>query len=345
MNPKFEIFKLQLQTRNGDKKTFRDFAEYGLGTETTPNNKEAFDHIFSEYMKAFTAPYAIDKKTKKQLKIVESTEHNEFFKLKPSKSSTGSIIAGVINGGAYGTKRILSDIVKTDEDQKVSMNKSVLGYVYTFLYIPPEHDTGICIITSNSLESSVTKLYRDFLSTFFSGNGVTFSKPLVSPFVPKEIQKDFKETATVAKLVFSDSFIESNGFEGDILEGSKQYNIEVTFSPVGDSKPTLEEASSLFNKIKNKFISKIRGKELKLIDFRNKKLVANSKKFKGEKTFEWNSREDEFIPVIHLKNYYPSALDKEEYPIFEEVKKCCLELFNEKILPEIRPDLNASRYN
>lgn len=60
------------------------------------------------------------------------------------------------------------------------------------------------------------------------------------------------------------------------------------------------------------------------------------------KTFEWNTKDNDFVPVVYLKG----RIKKENVdgtPDFDELKQYCNNIFKDEILPEIRPDLYVTK--
>ena len=74
-----------------------------------------------------------------------------------------------------------------------------------------------------------------------------------------------------------------------------------------------------------------------LSEFDRVSLSTTNQDTKTSKTFEWNSRDAEFVPVVYLENHV--RLEDDRTPNFAELKQYCMTLFEETIIHELRPDL------
>ena len=76
----------------------------------------------------------------------------------------------------------------------------------------------------------------------------------------------------------------------------------------------------------------------KLTDFDSKKLTLNSPFTKSNRTFDFDDENLNIIPVVYLQDRITQYND-DDTPKFSELNTLCQNLFQDEVLPEIRPDL------
>ena len=75
-----------------------------------------------------------------------------------------------------------------------------------------------------------------------------------------------------------------------------------------------------------------------LTSFDSKKMTLNSPFSKTDRTFDFDDENLNVIPVVYLEgriNHY----NDDDTPEFNELNQLCQNLFQDEVLPEIRPDL------
>lgn len=125
--------------------------------------------------------------------------------------------------------------------------------------------------------------------------------------------------------------------------GFNEYNVKIKITPKAvNNKKMLQ--MQLINNIWNIFKTKgyNKGSEsIKIEDFESQKIIAKDENTNTTKTFKWNSTENEFVPVIYLKDIGVTVTDG--VPNFEELKAYCSNLFDNEIHKEMRPDLYVTK--
>jgi len=338
-NPKLEFGRFTLNHKKEKFTTFRDFAIEELKKSKSITNEKVVEECFKYFIKSLNSDYAKDDKLKKKLKVENKKSINSHHDKKPTFDSSNYTIYGVINGGPYGRDRIVSNNDDDEDSSRLGQNKAVLLYFYFFLYIPPDHNQGFYMIHSNSSDESITILFRKYVTNIFKG--VNFYKATPTEYAPKTFQDEYMKGALLKRMTFktfiNDNVHSTNGVSANI---PNQYDIRIEVTPRGrsligaDAEPFLKKLS------KNFFGSKKETKELE--EFDETSVTFENGVTKAQKTFEWNTRDKEFVPVVYLKG----RVDKKNLdgtPDFEELKKYCLTIFTDEILPEIRPDLYVEK--
>lgn len=345
MNPKLEFYKFKLNHKDEKKfKTFRDFAIDEFKLDKSLSDDEVFKIFFTKLMKNLNQSFTKDEKRQKAITLINDKTKNEYYDKRPSMLSSKKIISGVINGGPYGKKRIVADMDNKNNTSLLDKNQPVLLYFYIFVYIPPDHNEGFFIIHSNSISENITPIFRDHLTNIFKG--INYNKPQPEIYAPKYFQEEYRKDAYLKSLTFSTTLLETipsnHGFKGDI----NNFDIYIKIIPrrKGKTKISMNEAVKVFDFLsKNKL--KTQKQDVEFIDFNNKKLEAENSKTKKPKTFEWDSKDKEFIPVVLLNNREEINILEDGTPDFEDLKNFCLKIFENEILKEIRPDLYVTRTN
>lgn len=342
-NPKLEFFKFKLNHHKGERKTFRDYAVEELNANKNASNEDIFKLCFTQIMKQLDEDYAKDDKRQKAITLVSDETRNEYLDKKPSMLSSKSIIHGVINGGTYGKKRILSDINDKKQVSGLGKSQTVLMYHYIFIYLPPEHHEGFFMVHSNGTDENVTSIFRDYIAKIFQKAG-KYNKPTMEVFAPKKFQDDYRNGATIKSLTFNTTIIDTlpstMGFK-DVFDAFEISIKAVPKTKKGKKIPTTK-ADSLIGYL-SKHIFKTQKAEVELQEFRSKKVEVQSDASNSPKMFEFQDLDKAFTPAVQLKNRPEVKLLDDQTPDMDSLKTFCLNLFETEILKEIRPDLNASR--
>lgn len=338
INPKLEFYRFKLNHKNEEFKTFRDFATEELKISSSSTNEKVVEACFKYFIKSLEGEYSKDNKLKKQIVVIKKKSVNKHLDKQPTFKSESNIIYGVINGGPYGRDRILSDIDNQEESSILGQNKSVLLYFYFLLYVPTDHNEGCFIIHSNGFDESITGLFRNFISNIFKGHSYYKAQP--ESFCPKSFQNEFKKGAVLRSMTFKKSFIENVHTTDGLAELIQQYDIKIQAVPKNKNIPITES-----HKIRDFFSKKLFGSKSnpkQLNDFDETKIQTENPVTDSKKIFEWNSKDNEFVPVVYLNGRIKNK-NSDGTPDFEELGKLCLNYFNDEVLPEIRPDLYVTK--
>lgn len=339
-NPKLEFYRFKLKHKNEDFKTFREFAIDELRVGQRSKNETVVKALFKYFINSLDGDYSKDDKLKKQIVLIKKKSVNKYLDKRPAFDSSTNTIYGVINGGHYGRDRILSDVEDQEDSSVLEQNKSVLLYFYFYLYLPTDHNEGCFIIHSNGVDESITRLFRNFISNVFKGN--SYFKVQCESFCPKSFQDEFKKGATLKSMSFKETFVESTHNTDGLSSLMQQYDIKIEAIPKNKSIAITEAA-----KVRSFLAKKIFGSNKSpktLDDFDETKIRTENPVTDSKKTFEWNTKDSDFVPVVYLKGRVGKN-NPDGTPDFEELAQLCNNYFNDEVLPELRPDLYVSRAN
>jgi hypothetical protein len=336
-NPKLEFYKFTLNHKKEKFKTFKDFAIEELSGEKSISNQDAFKLCFTKFMSAFDNDYAKDTKRKKAITVISDAKINLHLDKKPTFNSAKSIIQGVINGGPYGKNRIVSDIGDKNDISTLTSNKTVMFYYYIFVYLPPDHNQGFFMIHSNGSDETVTVIFRDYITNLFKGNN--FNKPISEAFCPKSFQDEFMKGAVIKSISFNTPVIDTMHTTDAISNLLKEYNLKIEAIPKNKTI-SIESAQNVYNFFAKKLFN-TGNKGIELEKFSTKKLHTENDLTKTPKVFEWNTKDLDFVPVVHLNGRVTMVSD--ETPDFVELKTLCSNIFEDDILKELRPDLYVTK--
>ncbi|NDV83146.1 hypothetical protein [Bacteroides sp. 51] len=338
INPKLEFFRFKLNPRQEEFKTFRDFAIDELKGKTSFTDDKIMKSLFTHFIKSLDGNYSKDDKMKKQIKLEKRSAINKYLINQPKYLSESNVLLGVINGGSYGRHRIIGDITNPEEGSQLGKNKTVLQYYYFLLYLPLDHNEGCFVIHSNGKEETITNIFRSFISHLFKGT--KYNKVVVESFCPKSFQDEFRKGAIIQTIEFKDSKVDNTHTANGTSDIVGKYNIRIEVSPENKNI-----SITAFDKLKSTFASYIFGKEKlhkKLHDFDEAKVVTKNPVDNSTRTFEWNTKDKDFVPVVYLDGRIAKQND-DGTPDFDELEKLCKNYFNDEVLPELRPDLNVSK--
>lgn len=338
INPKLEFYRFKLNHKTEKYKTFRDFAVEELKLRKSVDIETIVQSCFNHFIKSLSTDKAKDNILKKKVSFVKDKTKNIYYESGPTFNGIRNIIYGVINGGPFGRDRIISDNDNENDNSVLGKNKTVLQYYFFLLYIPADHNEGLFMIHSNSREESITNIFRSYITKLFSGNN--YNQATAIDFCPKSFQDNFKNNSTIKSISFKSSFIDELHTTDGISKDIQHYDIKIEAIPKNKSIQG-ESAESFMNKIKNKVFGSLNAKNKKLNEFEKKTIVLQDE-MGGEKTFEWNKKDNDFVPVVYLKSRIKKK-NSDDTPDFGELKVYCNNLFNDEILPEIRPDLYVTK--
>ncbi len=330
LRPKLELFRFSLSPKDGEYKTFRNFALDELNAKKNNDDKKIMIKLFDYFKNGLVSMYAKDHGIKKQLKLIK-TKANKYLKNQPQYDDKSYIIYGVISGGRFGRNGMMSDASEKIEDANAfGPNKTILRYYYFLLYLPLDHNEGFFIIHSNSKEETITDIFKIYISRLFQGKN--YGKPSIIQYCPKSFQEEFKNNSIIKKIEFRNTYIVGDNFVIDPIRiESKEYDVKIEITPK-KSKSKLVDKDKLIKQFGNLFF----GKD-KLEDFNSKKVTLNNLDTNSDRKFELDKENLEIIPVIYLedkiKNY-----NKDDTPNYDELNNYCQDLFKNEILKEIRPD-------
>ena len=335
LRPKLEFYKLRLVSKDLEYKTFRDFAILELYQRKPSSDAQIMNKLFDYFMSQLVTEKAKDRSIKKQLKLIK-TASNKHLENRPVVDIPKNIIYGVINGGRFGRDGMMSDSSAEAEDANAfGKNKTILRYYYFLLYLPLDHNEGCFVIHSNSKEETITDIFKLYMERLFRGG--SFQRPALNMFCPESFQKEFQNEAIIKSIEFSNTYIDEI-FTGNGMDSYRQlYDVKIEIRPKdGDvSLKARSKIGKLFGQIG--FYRQKQNTD-RLTNFESKKMTLSSPFSKTDRTFDFDDENLNVIPVVYLEgriNHY----NDDDTPEFGELNQLCQNLFQDEVLPEIRPDL------
>ncbi len=335
LRPKLEFYKLKLISRDGEYKTFRDFAIDELYQRRPSSNSQIMHKLFEHFMNNLITNTAKSSRIKKQLKFIK-TNANIYLEQKPKVDVKKNIIYGVINGGRYGRNGMMSDSSAEAEDANAfGKNKTILRYYYFLLYLPLDHNEGCFIIHSNSKEETITDIFKIYISKLF--NKGNYKNAALFMFCPKSFQDEFEKEAIIKSVEFSNTYLDDIYTDEGLHSDSQLYDVKIEIVPKHGGI-ALNDKSRINRLLKRLGFAREKQDTEKLINFSSKKMTLNSPFSKSNRTFDFDDENLNLIPVVYLEGRI-SHYNDDETPEFEELNTLCQNLFQDEVLPEIRPDL------
>ena len=134
LRPKLEFFRFKLIPKDGEYKTFRDFAIDELYQRRPSSDTQIMNKLFDHFMNKLITDTAKSSSIKKQLKLIK-TNANLHLGQSPKVDVRNYLIYGVINGGRFGRNGMMSDSsADAEEANAFGKNKTILRYYYFLLY-------------------------------------------------------------------------------------------------------------------------------------------------------------------------------------------------------------------
>lgn len=332
--PKLEFFRFQLNHKSDKNKTFKDFAIEILGVDKKLSNNNVFVELFKYFMNAPEKGFAKNDQLKKVFTWIDDKAVNIHYDKKPSFNASSNIITGVINGGRYSDDSILSDVTDKKQSRQLKRDNSVLKYYYVFIYLPIDYHEGFLMVHSNNSEDTITNLLRDYVAKLFKQGD--YKKPIVEKYCPKQFQEEFRKGATISSLNFRTTILNDIPSDEPILYNMNGYDVSITITPKNKSLDFGNIGAKIMDFFsKGKFKGYERTSELK--EFDKIKVSTKNENTNSHNTFEWDTKDKEFTPVVYLNDRV--KMTDNNTPDFVDLKKYCNELFDDIILPELRPDL------
>lgn len=341
IKPKIEFFKFRLSSKKKSPvpKTFKDFALEILNVEKEKTDKDVFEALFKHFITNLGTEKSQDIETKKKVTLIE--EDVNFYKaFKPSMDFENEVFSGVIQGGPYGRKRILSDISSYSEDTPSSLSESkvVLNYFFILIYIPLGYEEGLAMVHSNNSDESMSRLLKKYLTSLFTA--LSYKKLFITNFCPNALQREFMEGSTIKEITYETTRLEDFHSESGIEIDKMEFEIKIQLKPK-NRDVSKSYIKSMLDSI-NSFIFKTSANNEKLENYSKKSVILRNQEQTKTKTFKIQNLDEPFIPVVfldeHMRNF-----NEDGTPDFRELKELCYNLLKNEILPELRPDLNVTR--
>lgn len=335
LRPKLEFFRIKLVSKDGEYKTFRDFAFEELYQRRPSSDEQIMHKLFDHFMNKLVTNIAKSSRIKKQLKLIK-TNANLHLEHSPRVDVRKNLIYGVINGGRFGRNGMMSDsTAEVEEANAFGKNKTILRYYYFLLYLPLDHNEGCIIIHSNSKEESITDIFKIYLSQLFKGDH--YKKAALFMFCPKSFQNEFENEAIIKSVEFSNAYLDDIYTDEGMHSYSQLYDVKIKITPK-QGNISLKDKSIISQLLRKLSFVRERQNTDKLTNFDSKKLTLNSPFTKSNRTFDFDDENLNIIPVVYLQDRITQYND-DDTPEFSELNTLCQNLFQDEVLPEIRPDL------
>lgn len=335
LRPKLEFFRFKLIPKDGEYKTFRDFAIDELYQRRPSSDTQIMNKLFDHFMNKLVTDTAKSCSIKKQLKLIK-TNANLHLGQSPKVDVRNYLIYGVINGGRFGRNGMMSDSsADAEEANAFGKNKTILRYYYFLLYLPLDHNEGCFIIHSNSKEETITDMFKVYIERLFKGGN--YKRPALNIFCPKSFQQEFEECAIIKSVEFGNTYLDDIYTDDGIHSYSQLYDVKIEIKPRQGDIP-LSEKSKISKLLQILGFARERQNTDKLTEFNSKKMTLHSPFAKSDRTFDFDDENLNAIPVVYLEGRIQNYND-DDTPDFRELNTLCLNLFRDEILPEIRPDL------
>lgn len=336
LRPKLEFYRLRLVTHDGEYRTFRDFAVDELYQRRPSGDTQIMNKLFDHFMGGLASDKAKDNSIKKQIKLIK-TSSNIHLSNRPVADVKSNIIYGVINGGRFGRNGMMGDASsKSDDTNAFGKDKTILRYYYFLLYLPLDHNEGCLILHSNSKEETIADIFKQYLSRIFKGGG--YKRPAVDMFCPKAFLEDFKKKSVIKRLEFKETYLDEVFTTDGMGSIAGQYDVKISITPKGKNRYIQLSDKSRFNSLLSKLAFKRPKNTDPLGSFSTRQAVLNSPYEKSERTFDLDGDNLDIVPVVYLEGNIKKYND-DDTPDFNELNKFCQNLFQEQVLPELRPDL------
>lgn len=335
LRPKLEFYTLKLVSKDSEYRTFRDFAIEELYQRRPSSDAQIMNKLFDHFMNGLVTDMAKNNSIKKQLKLIKTTS-NKHLECKPVVNVQKNIIYGVINGGRFGRDGMMSDSSVDAEDANAfGKNKTILRYYYFLLYLPLDHNEGCLIIHSNSKEETITDIFKVYLERLFKGGN--YRRPALNMFCPKSFQEEFQNEAIIKSLEFSNTYRDEVFTNEGIGSYQQLYDVKIEIKPK-ERDISLTEKSKIINLFRQMGFVRKRNVAEGLTSFDRKKMTLSSPFSKANRTFDFDDESLNVIPVVYLEGRINNYND-DDTPEFNELDRLCQNLFQDEVLPEIRPDL------
>ncbi|KQM45840.1 hypothetical protein [Chryseobacterium sp. Leaf201] len=341
MNPRLEFYKIKLRARSKDFVTFRDFAVESLGVGKRATDVTVFKKLHQHFIQSLKEEYSKSDTLKKRIYIEAKRTINKHFDKRPHFDSGQFTISGVLNGGKFGTERAVSNNDDDEDSTALGSNKTVASYFFVFLYLPPDHDEGFFIIHSNSKEDNITNIFKHYIENLFK-HSPSFYKAKTLEFCPQVFQDEFLKGSTIKRVSFETNMIDNVTSKYGVSSILNEFHIKIEAIPK-NKDVSARNIGDVMKVFKDKVFGSLRNTR-RLEDFETRQTTLEGTFGGATKTMNWDISDDDFVPVVYLKDRVTKT-NQDGTPDFVELKQFCENIFRDEILPEIRPDLNVTKTN
>lgn len=339
-NPKLDFFRVKLNYKGGEFKTFRDFTIEVLNKKHVLSNAQLLVHLSDHLVSSLRGDKAVDNRTRKQVRWLNK-KANQYIAYKPTSDANHSIIYGVISGGRFGRNGMITTKDINDDEGSTSIlapDKAIHKYAYFTLYAPMDHDEGCLIIHSNSRDESIADIFIKFLSKLFAqGN---YKKPTVSRFCPSYFQELFRKNSFLKQINLKASYVDENIDSIGVQDSINEYDVQILITPhrkSGHDYFSIAAAKELLPKLQWR---KKQDNPITLDKFGTSKVTMEDVKTKHVQTFEIDSDEIDLCPIVDIRSVLNDAdFELDGTPKFDVLHRAVIDILEKQIIPELRQGL------
>ncbi|MEE1069285.1 MAG: hypothetical protein U0K81_02295 [Paludibacteraceae bacterium] len=341
--PKLEFFRFSLKHKDEMPRTFREFMLETKKCKNTDTDDVIFSKLYNYFMANLVNGFAQNDRQKKCITIIKNPAGktiNKYWGMRPQPQNDKYIISGVVNGGAYGKERIITNLINKIESDNIRQTQPVLQYYYIFTYFPLDSSEGFFMIHTDSAQESISNFVRKYIAELFKQED--YLKPDMVIYAPKAIQDKFREDAHLTSLSFKTTMVGDRFEEDDpIKEELSEYDVSIVVKP----KKGRSISMTFAERVRTHFVRKMFGTKEDphtLDQFEDCRVGAKNDEMKSTKIFKWNTREAEFAPVVYLTDEM-IRFNEDGTPDFTSLATFCDDLFQNIVLPELRIENNVER--
>lgn len=322
-NAKLDVYRVKLAPSSEERKknySFREFfiAKYGL--KETATDKQIFNAFFKDVFKS--SEYNEDEKRRKAFRLSKNV----------TKKEESFVVHGVVEGGPYDSGKTTGNRKTKRESKKISKNIIIQDDFYFLLQTKLDEREGILILQTYS-QDRIDDIFKPFVKKLYKYTGQTYNG-IISAFVPESIKDMAKETAFVKELNYQAKNLKINQLSDDKkdkLEG--KFNLKITLTSLDNSipLPTLNK----WKKMLGHSLLKLPQNEMTLESFNSKTGYLKSDSIKNPARFEIDKDRIEIMPTIFLEKVDEVALEENGIPVWDSLKKYCLE----SLLPDLELEI------
>ena len=178
-------------------------------------------------------------------------------------------------------------------------------------------------------------MFKKYIERLFRrGN---FQRPALNMFCPKSFQKEFQEGAIIKSLEFKNTYLDEVYTDEGMKSYQQLYDVKIEIKPK-DCDVSISAKSQMTNFLRQLGFYRKKHNTDHLTNFESKRMTLNSPFSKSDRTFDFDDDNLNVIPVVYLEGRIEKYND-DATPDFDELNKLCQNLFQDEVLPEIRPDL------
>jgi len=302
---RLEVFKFNLSPRLSYKgtNTFRDLYIKRTGSSDKVESSALFTNFFNFFIKTLDTDYQVVKN--KAFTLINENNQTSF-------SAPKNTIYGVLEGGQMGEGKTSRKL--RNKKNVAPLDGNVINDKYFFYIYTPLNDSNGYIMFQIYQQDNIRAEFINFIFKEMFNYENDYNMPNHDPFLPQKIKDDFKSSAKVKELKFTETLLSTEiDKSASFMSINESYKIEIKITPVRSAVQM-----SLLDDVVKPFLGKTFN-NLGLKNFDKKSVVLKSPD-KKTATFEMDGTGD-IMPRIYLKNKI--GISSFGVPDFPELKIYC----------------------